>query len=103
MTDAHDRDIATMFDRIATRYDFLNRVLSFGTDVGWRRRAIARVDIHAGALIPARGRAGRAGRRGRSVAGHARGARAPRDPRAAVADPGPRGQRGVAATPRRER
>ncbi len=37
----HDRDIAEMFDRIAPRYDLLNRVLSFGTDAGWRRRAIA--------------------------------------------------------------
>jgi demethylmenaquinone methyltransferase / 2-methoxy-6-polyprenyl-1,4-benzoquinol methylase len=36
----HDRDIAAMFDRIAARYDLLNRVLSFGTDAGWRRRAI---------------------------------------------------------------
>lgn len=30
-----------MFDRIAPRYDMLNRTLSFGTDVGWRRRLIA--------------------------------------------------------------
>ena len=41
MSDAdHDRRIAEMFDRIALRYDRLNRVLSFGTDIGWRRRAI---------------------------------------------------------------
>lgn len=36
----HDRRIAAMFDRIAPRYDLLNRVLSFGTDLSWRRRAI---------------------------------------------------------------
>lgn len=37
----HDRRIATMFDTIAPRYDFLNRVLSLRRDVGWRRRAVA--------------------------------------------------------------
>lgn len=45
--DDHDRRIAEMFDRISPRYDLLNRVLSFGTDRSWRRRAIAlaRLDI----------------------------------------------------------
>lgn len=38
---AHDREIATMFDKVAPRYDFLNRLLSARRDVGWRRRAVA--------------------------------------------------------------
>lgn len=33
--------MAEMFDRVAPRYDRLNRVLSAGRDVGWRRRAAA--------------------------------------------------------------
>src|ERR1700748_2410472 len=34
------QQIAEMFDRIAFRYDFLNRFLSGGIDLYWRRRAI---------------------------------------------------------------
>jgi len=37
----HDRRIAEMFDRVAPRYDALNRVLSLGRDAGWRRRTAA--------------------------------------------------------------
>ncbi|TAD94076.1 MAG: bifunctional demethylmenaquinone methyltransferase/2-methoxy-6-polyprenyl-1,4-benzoquinol methylase, partial [Bacteroidetes bacterium] len=32
--------VAQMFDQIAHRYDFLNRFLSAGIDVGWRKTAI---------------------------------------------------------------
>ena len=32
--------VADMFNNIAHRYDFLNRFLSVGIDVGWRKTAI---------------------------------------------------------------
>lgn len=71
MADAHDREIAAMFDRIARRYDRLNRILSFGTDIGWRRRAVARAAIGPGLVVLDVG----AGTGDLSLAAAARGAR----------------------------
>jgi demethylmenaquinone methyltransferase / 2-methoxy-6-polyprenyl-1,4-benzoquinol methylase len=38
-----DRAVQVMFDRIASRYDFLNRLISFRFDKAWRNRAIQEV------------------------------------------------------------
>jgi demethylmenaquinone methyltransferase/2-methoxy-6-polyprenyl-1,4-benzoquinol methylase len=39
--------IATMFDRIAPKYDFLNHILSFGIDKIWRRKAIRLISVES--------------------------------------------------------
>src|SRR5207248_11058657 len=84
----HDREITSMFDGIARRYDVLNRVLSFGQDVSWRRRALGRLvpggsvlDVGAGTgdLALAASAAGAGPGVGPDLAGGAR-ERAPRRP-----------------------
>src|SRR5439155_347455 len=37
--DQKARAVRTMFDGIARRYDLVNRIMTFGLDVWWRRRA----------------------------------------------------------------
>lgn len=45
------RAVRRMFDGIAPRYDLLNRVLTFGLDVRWRRKAVAALGLPPGSLV----------------------------------------------------
>ncbi len=58
MTEQHDGTTDTpkdgsgeMFDRIAERYDLLNRIISLGVDQGWRRRTVAALQAPASARL----------------------------------------------------
>jgi len=43
--------VRAMFDRIAPRYDLLNRVISLGLDQGWRRSLLARLGVGPGTTV----------------------------------------------------
>lgn len=43
--------VATMFDTISKEYDGLNRVISFGIDVKWRKKVVALVKEHKPEII----------------------------------------------------
>lgn len=48
---AKERAVRSMFDSIAPRYDLVNRIMTFGLDVLWRRRAVSRLDLPPGSVV----------------------------------------------------
>jgi demethylmenaquinone methyltransferase/2-methoxy-6-polyprenyl-1,4-benzoquinol methylase len=45
------RDVASMFDAVARRYDLTNDVLSLGQDRAWRRATLAALDARPGETV----------------------------------------------------
>lgn len=49
--EAKVRAVRTMFDTIAPRYDLVNRILTLGMDVRWRRKTVASLRLAPGSLV----------------------------------------------------
>ena len=49
--EAKARAVRTLFDTIGRRYDLVNRVMTFGMDVGWRRRTVRELALPAGSRV----------------------------------------------------
>jgi demethylmenaquinone methyltransferase/2-methoxy-6-polyprenyl-1,4-benzoquinol methylase len=49
--EAKVKAVDDMFDAIAPRYDLLNRLLTFGMDVGWRRKTVRSLQLPPGSLV----------------------------------------------------
>jgi demethylmenaquinone methyltransferase / 2-methoxy-6-polyprenyl-1,4-benzoquinol methylase len=45
------RAVRAMFDAIAPRYEVVNRLMTFGLDARWRRRAVTDLRLPAGSLV----------------------------------------------------
>jgi len=43
--------VDSMFDTIAPRYDLLNRMLTFGMDIGWRKKTVASLGLEPGSMV----------------------------------------------------
>jgi len=39
--------VTKMFDEVSSNYDFLNRILTFGLDIGWRKKVVKLVQNHS--------------------------------------------------------
>ena len=49
--DEKTRQVRAMFDAIATRYELVNKLMTFGLDARWRRRAVADLRLPAKSLV----------------------------------------------------
>jgi demethylmenaquinone methyltransferase / 2-methoxy-6-polyprenyl-1,4-benzoquinol methylase len=49
--DEKARRVRGMFEAIAGRYDLVNRVMTFGLDVGWRRAAVRELRLPGGSRV----------------------------------------------------
>ena len=45
------RQVRAMFDAIATRYELVNKLMTFGLDARWRRRAVADLRLPANSVV----------------------------------------------------
>ncbi len=45
------RAVRAMFDTIAPRYDLVNRIMTFGLDVRWRRRTVGALSLPPGSVV----------------------------------------------------
>ena len=48
---AKRRAVREMFDKIAPRYDLVNRIMTLRLDVAWRRRTVRELALPAGSLV----------------------------------------------------
>jgi demethylmenaquinone methyltransferase/2-methoxy-6-polyprenyl-1,4-benzoquinol methylase len=49
--EAKQAAVRTMFDTIAPRYDLVNRIMTFGLDTRWRRRAVRSLNLPSGSRV----------------------------------------------------